>query len=278
MSPDLSRALRSWRERVTPAEAGLPADGLRRTPGLRREELASLAGISVDYLVRLEQGRARHPSPQVLGSLARALRLSDAERELLWRAAGAQTSASGCVPQHIGPGVARIMDGLAHTPVAVFTASWDLVVANTLWACLFELSERLPARERNLVWRHFRGLPNHVVHTEDEHRQLGRELAADLRRATAVYPNDRALAELIRDLRETSPAFAEQYDTFTLAPRRSQPKTIDSPAVGLVTLDCDVLTTLDSDLRIMVYSTRPGTDAASKLDLLRIVGSTQFGN
>ncbi|MEU8142852.1 helix-turn-helix transcriptional regulator [Nonomuraea sp. NPDC048901] len=278
MSPELSRALRSWRERVTPAEVGIPDVGLRRTPGLRREELASLAGISVDYLVRLEQGRARHPSPQVLGALARALRLSAAEHDLLWRAAGAQTPASGCVPQHVGPGVARIMDSLAHTPVAVFTASWDLVVANALWVSLFELSERLPTRERNLVWRHFRDLPNHVVHTKEEHQQFGRQLTADLRRATAVYPNDRTLAELVRDLRESSLEFAEQYDTFALTPRRSQPKTIDSPAVGLVTLDCDVLTTLDSDLRVMVYSTRPGTDAASKLDLLRVVGSAQFGS
>jgi hypothetical protein len=117
-----------------------------------------------------------------------------------------------------------------------------------------------------------------VVHTEKEYQRFGLELAADLRRATAVYPNDRTLAELVRDLRERSPEFAEQYDTFALAPRRSQPKTIDSPAIGLITLDCDVLTTLDSDLRVMVYSTCPGTDAAGKLDLLRVVGSAKFGS
>ncbi|MFF0488346.1 hypothetical protein ACFYTQ_04915 [Nocardia sp. NPDC004068] len=153
----------------------------------------------------------------------------------------------------------------------------DPQIAASLWISLFEPVEQQPIRERNVVWRHFRGLPNRVVHTEEDHRRLGGELAADLRRASAVYPDDLALAELVRDLRDGSPEFAEHYDTFALAPRGSQPKTIESPTVGLVTLDCDVLTTLDSDLRVMVYSARPGTDAASKLDLLRVVGSTRSG-
>ncbi|QFG24494.1 helix-turn-helix domain-containing protein [Actinomadura sp. WMMB 499] len=266
---ELARALRSWRGRVHPSDVGFPDAGLRRTSGLRREELAALAGVSVDYLVRLEQGRARNPSTQVLAALARALRLSAAERDVLYRAAGARPPAAGVVPRHIGPGTARILERLADTPVAVFTASWDLVRANPPWRALLGVTGT-SARSGNLVWRHFTGAPNPVVHTAEEHDRFGRHLAADLRRARADYPDDRDLAALVADLRESSPAFADRWDDFTIAPRDPERKTIDSPSVGLITLDCDVLTTLDSNLRIIVYTARPDTEDAARLARLRV--------
>lgn len=187
---ELARALRSWRDRVSPADVGLPDVGLRRTAGLRREELAALAGLSVDYLVRLEQGRARNPSTQVLAALARALRLSTAERDLLYRAAGAQPPAAGVVPRHVGPGTARILDRLADTPVAVFTAGWDLIHANPLWNALLGVTETIPSESGNLVWRHFTGAANPVVHTPEERDRFGRRLIGDLRYALATYPDD----------------------------------------------------------------------------------------
>lgn len=142
---DLGQAPRSWRRRVPPAAAGLPDAGVRRLPGLRREELAVLAGISVDYLVQLEQGRARHPSPQVLGALARALRLSADERDTLHRLAGvAPPPAGGVVPRRIGPGTGRVLDRLYDTPMAVFTASWDLVLADPLWVALIGGAAAMP--------------------------------------------------------------------------------------------------------------------------------------
>ncbi|PRX96092.1 helix-turn-helix domain-containing protein [Allonocardiopsis opalescens] len=269
---ELARALRSWRERVRPADVGLPDVGVRRTAGLRREELSAIAQISVDYLVRLEQGRARNPSAQVLAALARALRLSTGERDLLYRAAGAQPPAAGVVPRHIGPGTARIVDRLTDTPVAVFTASWDLIHANPLWTALLGVAEAASPRARNLVWRHFTGLANPVVYTAEEHDRFGRGLVGDLRGAMASYPDDRGLAALVAELRATSPAFAERWDDFAVPPRSPERKTIHSPAVGLVTLDCDVLATLDSDLRIIVYTARPHTEDAGKLDLLRVTG------
>ena len=269
---ELARALRSWRDSVSPSDAGLADVGLRRTAGLRREELAALAGISVDYLVRLEQGRARNPSTQVLAALARALRLSAAERDVLYRAAGVRPPAAGAVPRHIGPGTARILDRLADTPVAVFTASWDLVHANPLWSALLGLAEAPSSRSGNLVWRHFTGVPNPVVHTAEEHDRFGRELVDDLRRALATYPDDPELAALVAELRATSPAFAEQWDDFAVGPRTAGRKVIHSPAVGLIAVDCDVLATLDSDLRIIVYTARPHSEDASRLDLLRVTG------
>ncbi|RCV51866.1 helix-turn-helix domain-containing protein [Marinitenerispora sediminis] len=274
---ELARALRSWRDRVRPSDVGLPDVGLRRTAGLRREELAAIAGISVDYLVRLEQGRARNPSTQVLAALGRALRLSAGERDLLYRAAGAQPPAAGVVPRHIGPGTARILDRLADTPVAVFTASWDLLHANALWTALLGGVEPASSRSRNLVWRHFSGAPSPVVHTEEEHDRFGRELVSDLRRAVTTYPDDRELASLVAELRATSVAFAERWDDFAVIPGTAARKTIHSPAAGLVTLDCDVLATLDGDLRIIVYTARPHSEDAGKLDLLRVTGPHEAG-
>ncbi|WP_116953551.1 helix-turn-helix domain-containing protein [Jiangella endophytica] len=275
---DLAQALRSWRQRVTPAAAGLPDAGLRRLPGLRREELAVLAGISVDYLVQLEQGRARNPSPQVLGALARALRLTVDERDTLHHLAGiAPPPVGGVVPRHISAGTGRVLDRLHDTPTAVFTASWDLVLANPLWVALIDVSTAARAREANLVWHHFTGRPSPVLHTEDEHERLGRELVADLRRAVAAYPDDTGLAELVADLRAVSPAFAERWNDFALPRRVAERKTIAHPTIGRLTLDCDVFSALDSDLRIVVYTAPPGSEDAAKLDLLRVEGADGVG-
>src|SRR4051812_34415335 len=124
---EFAAVLRAWRDRMRPEEAGLPAGPGRRTPGLRREELAALAGVSVEYIVRLEQGRAQHPSAQMLGALARALRLSEDERDHLYRVGGAALPARGLVPRHIPAGVQRMMDRLGDVPLGVMSASWDVL-------------------------------------------------------------------------------------------------------------------------------------------------------
>src|ERR1035437_5093734 len=131
---DLGALLRSWRDRLSPVDVGLPAGDSRRAAGLRREGPGSLADVSVDYLVRLEQGRARRPSAQVAASLARALQLSDAERDHLFVVAGLLPPSPGDVAAHIPPGVQRLVARLGEIPLAVFTASWDLLTWSPLWA------------------------------------------------------------------------------------------------------------------------------------------------
>src|SRR4051812_14982945 len=135
-STEFGRTVRLWRDRVSPEAAGLPGGGHRRAAGLRREELALLAGISVDYITRLEQGRAANPSEQVVEALGRALRVSAAEREHLFQVAGLVPPGRGMVPTHITPGVHRMLDRLAGTPVAVYDAAWNLLLANPLYAAL----------------------------------------------------------------------------------------------------------------------------------------------
>jgi transcriptional regulator with XRE-family HTH domain len=270
---ELAAALRAWRDRLTPAEVGLPAGPDRRAPGLRREELAALAGVSVDYLVRLEQGRATHPSDQILAALARALRLDRGERDALYRCAGSAPPAPTFVPRHLSPGLQRMLDRLTDTPVGVFTAAWELVAANRLWEALLGPPAARAGRDRNLIWGWFTHRGSRVAWTDATYAAFARSMVADLHATAVRYPDDAELAAMIADLRRDSPWFDELWRDWTIAPHVSARKVINSP-VGQLTLDCDVLTALDSDLRIVVYTAAPGSDDASKLTLLGVLGTS----
>lgn len=273
---ELGSALRAWRRRVTPVEIGLPAGGDRRTPGLRREELALLAGVSVDYLVRLEQGRARNPSAQVLAAFASALRLPPGERELLYQLAGSVPPPSGEVPRAVPRGVQLMLDRMSDSPLAVFTAAWDTVQWNRLWAELLGDPAALDARARNLIWRHFASGPGSSRVERDAARtdSFEREMVADLRRAAERYPDDLAVRELIGALRAEYPRFEQLWSGYEAAPASASRKTIVHPRLGPITLDCDVLTLDGSDLRIVLYSAEPGSADARLLDQLNVPTAT----
>ncbi|WP_018547268.1 helix-turn-helix transcriptional regulator [Streptomyces sp. LaPpAH-108] len=274
---DLGDAIRRWRDRLAPADAGLPAGGRRRAAGLRREELAQLAGISVDYVTRLEQGRAVNPSSQVVQALTRALRLSAGERDHLHRLAGLAPPGPRTVPVFIPPSVHRLLDRLAHTPVAVHDATWTLLAANAPYAALMGDSTRWRGRELNGVWRHFLGTGGPVTYTPEARAAFESALVADLRTAAARYPADRDLHALVTELRHGSPEFARLWDSSTIGVHEAARKTIAHPAVGPVTLDCDILSVAGSDLRIIVYTAEPGTQDAERLALLMVWGTQDLG-
>ncbi|WP_030184264.1 helix-turn-helix domain-containing protein, partial [Streptomyces sp. NRRL S-813] len=169
---EFGQAVRRWRDRVSPEAAGLPLGGHRRTPGLRREELSQLSGISVDYITRLEQGRATKPSEQVVEALARALRLSGPERAHLFRLGGLQPPGPERVPTHLTPSVQRVLDRLTGTPVAVYDAAWTLLVANPPYAALMGDPSGWRGHQRNGVWRNFLGLSDRVRHTPQSRHDL----------------------------------------------------------------------------------------------------------
>jgi transcriptional regulator with XRE-family HTH domain len=269
-------AVRRWRDRVTPEAAGLPAGGHRRAAGLRREELALLAGISVDYITRLEQGRSTGPSAQVVEALARALRLDATEREHLFTLAGLAPPARGVVSAHITPGVQRLLDRLSDTPVAVHDAAWNLITGNPLWAALFGDPAALHGYERNIVWRHFAGFNSRVIQTPEQERVFGAATAADLRAATARYPADSRVTDLIKELLARSETFARIWEAGAITPHDSTSKLVQHPQVGDIHLDCDVLTVPGSDLRIVAYTAEPGSEAADRLALLSVVGQQSF--
>ncbi|MEU9500081.1 helix-turn-helix transcriptional regulator [Streptomyces sp. NPDC048196] len=269
-STEFGRTVRRWRDRASPEAAGLPGGGHRRAAGLRREELAMLAGISVDYVTRLEQGRATHPSEQVVEALGRALRLSGAEREHLFHVAGLVPPGQGTVPAYITPSVHRMLDRLTGAPVAVSDASWTLLLANPLYTAL--MGER-QGRERNGAWRAFLGSGGRVRHTAQSRRALETAVVADLRAAVRRYPADRRLRQLIAELRANSDRFAELWDSGAVGRHEASRKTIDHPQVGTMTLDCDLLSVAGSDLRIMIYTAEPGTEDAERLELLAVLGT-----
>ncbi|MFE4175568.1 helix-turn-helix transcriptional regulator [Streptomyces sp. NPDC056909] len=270
---ELGTALHRWRDRIAPAEAGLPAGGPREALGLRHEELAQLTGLSVDYLVRLEEGRATSPSVQVLTALARALRLSEDERRHLFLLAGQSPPGLGRVPETVPPSVRRLLGRLAGTPVGVHDAAWNLITWNPLWAALLGNPSALPGRDRNAVWQHFRGLPSRITQTEEQEARFEAALVADLRAATAHYPTDVRLRFLIGELRRVSGRFAGLWNSRIAGFHDTGIRTVHHPDVGPLTLDCDTLAVPGCDLRVSAYSAAPGTAAADKLRLLDVIGA-----
>jgi transcriptional regulator with XRE-family HTH domain len=272
---EFGRAVRRWRDRVQPAAAGVPVGGRRRAAGLRREELAGLAGISVDYLTRLEQGRATSPSVQVVEALARALRVSDAERDLLFRLSGHSTPGLDVVSSRITPSVQRLLDRLANTPVAIYDATWTLIVANAPYDALMGPTTSWQGIERNSVWRHLLGPGSRAVHTPEQQREFQAGLVADLRLTAARYPNDQRLKQLIREITAHSPRFEKLWESSAPTPHQDfgRRKVIDHPDVGHITLDCDTLVVAANDLRIMIYTAEPDTEDAERLSLAIVLGT-----
>ena len=264
-----------WRDRLGPGDVGLTGGLRRRAPGLRREELAQLAGLSVDYIVRLERGRATRPSAQVVSSLARALQLSRAERDALFISAGLLPPRDRMVSDFIPAGLHRLVSRLGDAAVGVFAADWSLLTWNPTWAALHGAPERLPPPERNLARAIFgdgaahRSLhPSSPALTDD----FERSIVADLKHARARYPSDRRLASLVHELCTVSAGFARYWNAAAPAEHTNSRKTIKHPEVGAITLDCDVLSVTGADLRIVAYTAAPDTTDESKLDLLRVTG------
>lgn len=274
---ELAGCLRTWRERLSPQDAGLPSGGHRRVAGLRREEVAALAGVSVDYLTRLEQGRARRPSGSVLTALATALRLGDDDRAHLFRLAGQALPGTGVIDRHIPASLQRLLDRLVEFPVLVMTAAGEIIHTNALAAALLGDISSATRRERTLAWRHFTGQASRVQRTAHERTEAEAMMVADLRSAFARYPADRHLAELIEDLRGLSPRFEELWLTRSAVSSPARRKTYIHPEVGAITLDCDVLSVHGSDLRVVVYTAAPGTPETAALRLLAAVGLQRFG-
>jgi transcriptional regulator with XRE-family HTH domain len=243
--------------------------------GLRREEVAHLAGLGIDYVIRLEQGRGPRPSPQVLTALARALRLGDDDRDTLFRLAGSEPPQTGRVPMLVRPGMLRLLDRMSGLPALVLSAKSDVLAWNPLAAALFGDFSEVPPAGRNLIRQRFLGTgAGRVAQSPDS------DSAADcvgcLRTAQARYPDDPDLARLIADLRAGSARFEELWQAGRSGRLRAGSTTVTHPELGRLTLDCDNLVEPESEQTVLVYSATPGTPAASALELLRVTGLERF--
>ncbi len=268
----LGAMLRVWRDRLSPSAVGLPALGTRRTLGLRREELSELAGISVDYLVRLEQGRAERPSTQVVASLARALHLTGSERNHLYRLARLAPPTDADIPDHVPPGVQRILNRLGDVAVAVFAADWQIIWWNRSWAALLGDPSASPLARRNFARDCFPtgddppGLSHWPV-ISHAHETVEAAIVSDLRRATGRFPNNGRLTSLIQMLGKGNQRFAELWASGAVDAHREERKLIQHPSAGAISVDCDVLADGDTELKIVLLTAAPDTEDDTKLRL-----------
>ena len=230
----LGATLRAWRDRVSPAAAGLPS---RRAKGLRREELAELGGISVDYVVRLEQGRSITPSAQVIAALARALLLTDPEREHLYRLAGLVPPTPAEISDHIPPGLRRLLHRLDDTAAAVFAADWQLIWWNRCWAALLGDPSSTPPQLRNFARDTFptdgeNPRLSHWPVTSLAQETVETAVVSDLRRATGRFPDSHRLTDLIQQLGAGNARFAVLWASGAVGAHREDHKIVQHPASG----------------------------------------------
>ncbi|MBF5082358.1 helix-turn-helix domain-containing protein [Quadrisphaera sp. INWT6] len=270
---ELAVAVRQWRERLAPGDVGLPNGSVRRrTPGLRREEVAHLAGLSVDYVVRLEQGRGPRPSATVLMMLSGALLLSPPEIEHLFALAGAAVPTAGAISDVVRPSVLRLLDRLHDLPAMVSNAQGDVLAWNELASAVLGDLSKVPHWRRTHLWLHFvadETFASRLVVEGTEGARLDRATVAQARAALARYPQDTKLLRTVDELRERVPRFAAVWDERPLQHRHSDVKSYDVPGVGRITLDCESLAVLDDDQTLVVYSAAPDSTDAVKLEKLR---------
>jgi transcriptional regulator with XRE-family HTH domain len=272
---ELGAFLRSRRERLRPEDVGLPSGSRRRTPGLRREEVAVLAYISTEYYVRLEQGRAPRPSGEVLAGIAGALRLTDAESDHLHVLAGTAPVRSGLHRRDVRPSILALLERLPQTAAFVTSAAFEVLAWNDLAAALMEDFAGLAPQDRNLARRAFlgpvaSGAPLYGVSDAAEFRH---HVVMELRAALARYPADPAVTKLVGELRDGSPEFARLWERHDVRAAPMLTKTFRHPAVGEITVDCDSLTLTDRDQRLVLYSAPPGSPGAEALALLNVLGA-----
>jgi len=270
----LAEFLRRRREALKPADVGLPAGERRRTPGLRREEVAALCHMSTDYYTRLEQGRGPRPSPAMLASIARGMRLTLDERDHLFRLAGHAPPPRTARSRHVSPGMMRILERL-DCPAQVITDLGEILVQNEFADALFGDQGGYRGLERSIIYRWF-AWPEGRIHPKADHDYHSRALVADLRAALARHPGDEFANELVEALLARSDEFAELWSAHEVAFRRRDEKRFIHPQVGVITLECQVLTAEEVGQRLLVFTARPGTEDAEKLELLRVVGRDAF--
>jgi transcriptional regulator with XRE-family HTH domain len=275
---ELAGFLRSRRERITPADVGLPAGPRRRTPGLRREEAAQLAFISTEYYTRLEQARGPRPSREVLAGLARALRLSDAERGHLHHLAGAPPGPPPGPLREVRQSILDLLHRLPQAAAMVTSATHEVIAWNDLAAALMEDFSALPRRDRNLVRRVFLGPhpDGRRLYGVSDADEFARRSAQDLRATAARYPGDPEVTELVRELLAGSEEFTRLWGSHDVSAERTLCKTFQHPLVGPVTVNCDVLDITDRDQRVVIYTATPGSPSEEALRLLSVVGTQRM--
>jgi transcriptional regulator with XRE-family HTH domain len=273
---ELGAFLASRRARIRPADVGLPTGPRRRVPGLRRDEVASLAGASVEYYTELEQAKGAHPSAQMLAALARALRLSTDERDHLFHLAGQPAPAADGRSAHVQPAMLTLLDRLETTPARIITDLDVTLAQNRLAEAL--LGNPGPSRgpSASFVYRWFTEPDSRSLYPAEDHPQHSRDFVADLRAAVARRGRDPEAADLVARLRARSSEFAVLWDAGDVAVRRLVRKRIVHPSLGVIELDCQRLVSEDGRQRLLIFTAPPGSAAIGQLELLSVIGQQEL--
>lgn len=276
--PGLADFLRRRREALQPADVGLAKGPRRRTAGLRREEIAGLAGMSTDYYARLEQRRGPQPSEQMVAAIARGLRLNLDERDHLFRLAGHNAPTRVRRAEHVSPALLRMLDRLHDTPAMVISDLGETLAQNRLGAALLGDRSRFSGPARSACYRWFTDPDERRIYPQADHEHQGRIQVGALRAAlTAGDPDGRAAA-LVDLLRRQSPEFVRVWDRHEVVVRTDDHKTIVHPELGEIALDCQKLFTENRAQILLVFTASPGTEGYEKLELLSVVGHEQFSS
>ncbi|MBY4213625.1 helix-turn-helix domain-containing protein [Rhodococcus fascians] len=274
---ELGMFLRSRRERVRPYEVGLVSGPRRRVPGLRRDEVAQLAGASVDYYNELERGAGSQPSEQMLAALARALRLTADERDYLYHLADRPVPREGRADSHVHPGMLDLLARLTSTPAQVITDLHVTLVQNPLAVALLGDQSGFRGHDASFVYRWFTDRQARRLYPEDDHQTQSRAFVGDLRAAAARRdPKDTHASSLISQLQHRSPEFTEIWAAHDVAFRRSDRKRINHPTLGLLEVNCLNLFSEDDRQRLLWFTPAVGTESADKLALLATIGTQQL--
>jgi transcriptional regulator with XRE-family HTH domain len=273
-SEELADFLRRRREDLRPED--VPAEGsrppgrrARRTPGLRREEVAALAQVSVSYYERLEQARAPRPSPQVLSALATALQLTGAERDHLARLAGQVLPAeSDGAPEHVPEDAQQLLGRLGGIPAYILNDRQDIVAWNAAAAALITDFSRLTPDERNLTRISSRFRDTLCTGARGAETDFSQQVAAELRAASVRYPADSVLAELINEFAMQDPAFASSWRNHAVHPMPSVRKILHHPTLGELKIDRHTLILPGSDFSLVMYTAEAGSPSATALKSL----------
>jgi transcriptional regulator with XRE-family HTH domain len=268
----LADFLRRHREALTPADVGLPDGERRRTPGLRREEVAGLVGMSADYLTRLEQQRGPQPSEQMLTALARGLRLTRDERDHLYRLAGHTPPARTLRTGHVAPPLLRVLDRLDDAAALVLSDLGETLAQNRLAVALLGDHSGYSGLSRSAIHRWFTDPAERLHYPEEDRARQSRLQVAQLR--AAISAGARGLP-LLEDLQARSAEFRELWALHEVHRRFDDHKTLLSPEVGAVDVDCQALFTEDQAQTLLVLTPK-GREATERMRLLGVIGAARF--
>ena len=277
----LADFLRTRRESLQPEDVGLTRGPRRRTRGLRREEVASLSGMSADYYSRLEQQRGPQPSEQMVAAIARGLRLSLDERDHLFRLAGHNAPIRAQRADHVTPALMRVLDRLDDTPALVLSDLGERLAATPLADAL--LGGALEADEpdwmlRSSIYRWFTIESSRRVYPTEDHPWHSRIFTSDLRDAYSRQGEHSRASTMVERLLAQSAEFAELWQRHEIGLHRDGIKRIVNAEVGIVEVYCQTLFDRDRSQGLLVFTATPGSESAQKLQLLGVVGSQQFAS